>query len=130
MVVRWGLWMQRKSVLIVDDEVALARVFSRGLASQFDVRVATTGREALRLLRLERFDAVVCDLQLGDINGRDLFRTISRERPELGERFVFISGGSVDAADLQFLATVPSIAKPCSSRELLAMLSERLCGHS
>ena len=109
-------------VLIIDDEVALLRVLRRALSSRYLVEVAETGRAALELLRSSDFDAIVCDLHLEDMHGMAIFETASRERPELRNRFVFSSGGSVNGNDLAFLGTVTSIAKPCTAEAVAAMI--------
>jgi two-component system, OmpR family, KDP operon response regulator KdpE len=57
-------------VLCVDDEPALLRALATNLrARQFDVDLAATGEEALRLAAVHRPDVVVLDLGLPGISG-------------------------------------------------------------
>ena len=62
--------MPRPRVLVVDDEEAIrdALAFSLGAAG-FEVRSAATGGAGLELALAERFDAVLLDLLLPDIQG-------------------------------------------------------------
>ena len=72
-----------KSVLVVDDEVAmcdLVRDFLGGAG--FDVDVAHDGRQALRKFRKLDYDVVLTDLRMPDMDGMALLQTIKEERPD------------------------------------------------
>jgi two-component system, OmpR family, response regulator PrrA len=57
-------------VLMVDDDPDVRTSVARGLRhSGFDVRVAATGKEALRLLSTEEHDALVLDVQMPELDG-------------------------------------------------------------
>ena len=59
-----------RTVLMVDDDPDVRTSVARGLRhSGFDVRVAATGREALRLLSSESHDALVLDVQMPELDG-------------------------------------------------------------
>lgn len=93
-------------VLIVDDEpgirVALRRWFER---QQWAIAEAGDGSHALTLLRTaddagpDRFDLVVCDLNLPNLGGEELIRILRAERPHLVPRIVLTTGASVACAD-------------------------------
>jgi CheY-like chemotaxis protein len=93
-------------VLIVDDEpgirFALRRWFER---QQWVIAEAGDGNEALVLLREvddagpDRFDLVVCDLNLPSLGGEALVRILRQERPALVNRVVLTTGNSVSHAD-------------------------------
>ena len=116
--------MGKLRVLIVEDEVALLCVLRRGLSRRYDVETAETGGAALALIRGVEFDAIVCDLHLGDMEGSALLETVTRERPELRARFLFCSGGSTCGTELAFLESVPTIAKPCTPDDVAAMVEQ------
>jgi CheY-like chemotaxis protein len=92
--------------LIVDDEpgirVALRRWFER---QQWAIAEAGDGSHALTLLRAtddagpDRFDLVVCDLNLPNLGGEELIRILRAERPHLVPRIVLTTGESVACAD-------------------------------
>ena len=69
-------------VLLVDDSSAMRSFVSATLESMDDwaVTVATSGFDALRMLPRERFDLIITDINMPDINGLELIRFI-RESP-------------------------------------------------
>lgn len=81
-------------LLLADDEPVLLMVIGDFLAgSGFSVTRVESGHAAVVLLHHEDFDAIVCDWQMDDGNGADLYRWISEQKPELAERIVFLSDG-------------------------------------
>jgi two-component system response regulator BaeR len=67
-------------VLVVEDEPELAQIVKAFLgAGGFDVAVAHSGREALERCREEEPALLLVDLELPDVDGPELLRTI-RER--------------------------------------------------
>jgi DNA-binding response OmpR family regulator len=57
-------------ILVVDDDTELVAVIARGLTSEgFDVMTSFDGSEALSVMEVEHFDAVVLDLMLPSVNG-------------------------------------------------------------
>lgn len=74
----------KASVLIVDDEEAVAAVLARGLAhAGYETAVAYSGEEALLRLAERSFDVLLTDIHMPRMRGDDLQR-IARERyPDL-----------------------------------------------
>ncbi len=65
------------AVLVVDDDVALARALGINLrAHGYDVTLAHTGRQALDAVAHKRPDVVVLDLGLPDLDGIDVLHGI------------------------------------------------------
>ncbi|HEY8432257.1 MAG TPA: response regulator [Sandaracinaceae bacterium] len=76
-------------LLLVEDDHDSATIFGNLLAyGGHDVRVATTGREALELAASEPPEVVVCDIALPDMSGWELARTL---RARLGDGVVLIA---------------------------------------
>ena len=69
----------KPSILVVDDERTMRDFLKSSLAGRYRVRTATNGAEALALLREERFDLVLSDIQMPGGGGMELLRDI-RER--------------------------------------------------
>lgn len=66
-----------KSLLIVDDDVLVAKVYSTKFTQVgFNVLVAPNGALALKLLKESLPDAVLLDLQLPDMPGADVLKKI------------------------------------------------------
>jgi CheY-like chemotaxis protein len=67
------------TVLVVDDRPDSRYSMARPLAAAgFDVRETATGREALRLARLQ-VDAIVLDLVLPDMDGYEVLRRLKTD---------------------------------------------------
>ncbi|MBO0733030.1 MAG: response regulator transcription factor [Methylocapsa sp.] len=67
--------MSKGRVLVVDDEPQIQRFLRPALsACGFEVLAAGTGREALRLIASAAPDAVVLDLGLPDMDGKEVLR--------------------------------------------------------
>jgi two-component system KDP operon response regulator KdpE len=64
-------------VLVIDDEPAIRRLLKTSLAAEgYEVVDAATGGEGLAAFGRTRFDLVLLDLGLPDIEGRDVIRRI------------------------------------------------------
>jgi DNA-binding response OmpR family regulator len=112
--------MSGRSILVVEDEEAIAEAVRVRLASEgFEVRVAGDGPEALRLAGEERPDLVVLDLMLPGMDGLEVCRELQRESwvPVLmltarADEADKVAGLAVGADDY--------MTKPFSLRELTA----------
>ncbi len=112
-------------VLVVDDEPELADLMRAMLESVgLEVATAESGAVALELLREARFDAVVSDLRMPDMDGPALWQAVCAHDAALSRRMLFVSGDTLSGASQQWLHAqgLPSLDKPFSSDELLAAL--------
>ncbi len=120
---------RRVRVLIVDDEPRLAQSMRLLLEPVHEVVTATCGKDALALVSSgQRFDVVVCDLQMPGTTGMDLYEKLSEQAPELARRLVFMSGGAYTEAAIDFVRTVPNLVleKPVPPELLLATIDAAL----
>jgi signal transduction histidine kinase len=123
--------IQRRRVLAIDDEALLLKAFQRMLASHHDIETKLGAREALRCFGQDRqFDVVLCDLQMPDMSGVELYASVKQQWPELAERFIFITGGAFSAEARRFLEdpNIACINKPFQLRELLELIEVRTGG--
>ncbi|QSQ21223.1 PAS domain S-box protein [Pyxidicoccus parkwayensis] len=99
----------RGRVLVVDDEPAVGRVLQR-ILREHQVEVANSGRQALELLEQgPEPDAVLCDVMMPDLTGRDVYEAVRREHAGLECRFIFVSGGAFTTGAREFLASIPNL---------------------
>jgi len=114
----------RRRVLVVDDEPKVASVLRLLLAEEHDVEVATSKEACARILGGDRFDVVLCDLMMPDMNGMDLHAALAKNVPDQASRMVFMSGGAFTPDAKAFLAKTgnPTIEKPFRLEELRAVL--------
>ncbi len=67
----------RGKALVVDDNVALARVTQFALTrAGFDARIAANGRKAFECAQAETFDIIISDQQMPEMTGLELCRRL------------------------------------------------------
>lgn len=78
---------KHKRVLVVDDEAPVRRVLELKLKNGgYDVLLADNGEDALKIIESEKPDAVVTDINMPRMNGKELcvkINDLKRERPFL-----------------------------------------------
>jgi OmpR family response regulator RpaB len=78
---------RNKMILIVDDEAPIRRVIEMKLKNGgYDVLLATNGEEALRIIKNEKPDAVITDINMPRMDGKALCEQsdpLKQERPFL-----------------------------------------------
>jgi two-component system response regulator RegX3 len=110
----------RKTVLVVEDEAAIAEVAEMYLEQAgFRVRWAPTGADALKQLDDPSIDIVLLDLMLPDADGVDLFRTF-RARRQVPVIMVTARDAEADRVLGLELGADDYVTKPYSPRELVA----------
>jgi PAS domain S-box-containing protein len=119
----------RARILIVDDEPAIADSLSSLLATDHDVEILTSSKDALTsLLGGATYDLVLCDLMMPQMTGMDLHDRLARARPGEEAKIVFMTGGAFTDPAHGFLARVPNryVEKPFIIGELEAILEDVL----
>ena len=114
----------RARVLLIDDEAMLLRTLQEAVDEEHDVVIALGGRAAIDLLEIDqRFDLVVCDLQMPNVDGVAVHEAIALAAPGLADRFVVMTGGVVTPRAANFLlrAKPRALKKPIALDELLAL---------
>lgn len=118
--------VNRKKILVIDDEPYLLKSLLNTLKGSYQVVTALGGRIASELLKEHtgEFDAVVCDLQMPEMNGADLYSHVAKHYPWLEKRMIFITGGSYTAKLNEFLTGIhhPVLEKPFTHEELFQSL--------
>ncbi|HEX9459312.1 MAG TPA: response regulator transcription factor [Thermoanaerobaculia bacterium] len=110
-------------VLVVEDEVDVARFIRKGLVEQsYAVDVAPDGERALYMARLNAYDAAILDLLIPAPDGLDVCRTLRADGSTMPILFL-TARGNVDAKIAGLDAGGDDyLAKPFEFEELLARL--------
>src|SRR5450432_4312273 len=67
-------------ILVIDDQPAVARAIARMLRG-YDTSTETDPRRAVRRVADgERFDLVLCDLEMPEMSGREVYDSFLREK--------------------------------------------------
>jgi CheY-like chemotaxis protein/two-component sensor histidine kinase len=108
-----------RGVLIVDDEPLVARSLSRVMNGS-EVSIVATAAAALEACSARDFELIICDVMMPEIDGIAFYEALSKSRPHLCQRVVFMSGGAFTERAKRFLTSVPnaSLAKPFTYRQL------------
>ena len=114
-------------ILVVEDDPTVQKALRRLFESEgFVVEVQSDGRSALESFQASAPSAIVLDLRLPKISGRDLCKDIKAQSPTLP--IVVLSAAS-DVADKVLLLELGAddyVTKPFSPRELLARVRAAL----
>lgn len=84
----------KPSVLVVDDSVMMRRAMARVLRRDFEVTLAEDGEEALGLILGGSFDAVLTDVDMPRMTGKEMYAVLLERDPEKAKRVVFMTGDS------------------------------------
>jgi len=126
------------SVLVVDDEVALASAIADALRDAgYVVDRAGDGVEALAKLQERAFDLVVCDLKMPRLDGKAFHRALAKERTRRDQglptrgctpKIIFVTGDVAGTDAETFLQESGSrwLAKPFRLGDLLRAVREAL----
>ena len=118
------------NVLVVDDEesirAALKRFFSRRGWIVLEAADGESARALLDPASGHAFELVICDLSMPRVSGRDLYRWLSRHRPEALRRLVFSSGDVISGESSTFLVETgrPVLPKPFDLSELSRIVED------
>lgn len=126
----WSAVSGRRA-LVADDEVPLRKLLQRLLTRRgFAVDVAQDGRQAANLIEQNRYDIVVCDVQMPKMGGIALYESVQRRQPGLAANFVMVSGDILNGELEVFIkrARVPLLAKPFGAKALDDALEQLMTG--
>ncbi len=69
--------MDKKKILVVDDEENIRILFKLGLEEEgYEVNTASSGEEALEILKKEAFDLVTLDIKMPGMSGLETLQEI------------------------------------------------------
>jgi two-component system NtrC family sensor kinase len=92
------------SVLLVEDESALASALIEGLtAAGLEAEHANDGEAALARVRQKKYDVVICELRMPQVDGMKLYRAMTAAAPALVRRVIFVTGDVAGAETERFL---------------------------
>ena len=115
-------------VLVVDDEREIRDFLFKALTrlTGFHVELAETGEEALKKIGQEKFDLVLTDMKMPNMDGLQLVTEIAKSKPEI--LTVLMTGhGTIDSA-LEAMKKGASdyLTKPLNLEEMIVRLQKVL----
>jgi diguanylate cyclase (GGDEF)-like protein len=106
--------MSEGSILIVDDTAANIRVLADILADEFEIRVATSGEDALRFVEQEPTDLILLDVMMPNMDGYEVCKRL-KENPQTSKiPVIFVTALNSAEAEVKGLqaGAVDFISKP------------------
>lgn len=109
-------------VLVIEDEIKdRALIVDTLKKAGYAVETAANGKEALRLGHQRRFDALILDLLLPDMNGLDVLKSLQQEGPNKDIPTIITTVVSEKSVSVGFRIH-DFLIKPVESNELLSSL--------
>lgn len=118
-----------RRALVADDEAALRSLLHRLLTRRgFAVDVAEDGLQASGMIEVNRYDVILCDVQMPRMTGTQLYESLRRRQPHLASAFVLISGDTLNRPLQAFAETahIPLLSKPFGAKNLDLVLEQVL----
>ncbi|MEP2945334.1 MAG: response regulator transcription factor [Lentilitoribacter sp.] len=111
-----------QSILLIEDDNRLAEMVSDYLQSNgYDVKIAPNGADGIQLEDEEKFDVIILDLMLPDMDGLDICRVI-KARSDVPIIMLTAKGDPMDRVVGLELGADDYMGKPFEPRELLARI--------
>ena len=117
-------------ILVIDDDAYIQSIIKKRLLRRgYEVSVATNGKRALKRLRTKQYDAILVDLLLPDIPGRDIIEIIKKEELMPLKRVLVLTGvhNVQNATAYMQFGVFAYIGKPFDFDNLFSLL-DRCCG--
>ena len=120
-----------RTILIVDDDEALRHSLAEQLHlhEEFDVEEAGTGSEAMNIVKDDRFDLLLLDVGLPDMDGRELCRLMRRSGHKMPIIMLTAADGEADTILGLESGANDYVTKPFRLGVLLARVRAQLRQH-
>jgi CheY-like chemotaxis protein/HPt (histidine-containing phosphotransfer) domain-containing protein len=123
--------IRNKRILLADDTYCTRRITQQRLLNDgHDVVLATSGAEALKLLKSEDFDAVFLDFSLGDMKGTEVFQYYQFDRLDTAPTFFLTADTSDESRALMKKVGASGILYKPSNNTQLRQAIAKVCEDS
>ncbi|RYF92403.1 MAG: response regulator, partial [Chitinophagaceae bacterium] len=117
----------RKKILIIDDDLDLCTLLGRFLSKNgYDIDMAHSGAKGIAKFMEQKFDMVICDYRLGDMEGIKVLTSLRKENPAI--KILMITGYSdiKTAVEVIKLGAFDYIVKPLIPDEVLSVVNKAI----
>jgi len=115
------------NILVMEDDLNVAKGLEMVLTEEgYGVNLAGTGALAMKAFQEKKFDLLVADLRLPDINGMEIIKKIREQKPET-EVIVITGYGTTDTAvEAMKIGVHDFLPKPFTEDQIKAAINEAL----
>ena len=111
------------SILIIDDDTAILRTFSRVFQRKgYLVTAVERGKEAIEKISCNRYDVALIDLCLPDMEGTELFPLIDNMSPNTVK--IMLTGKTLFQSSIEGADAL--LGKPITPDKLLSIIDSKL----
>jgi len=115
----------RARILLVDDDPMIVQLITDMLSLEgYDVETAPNGIAALEKAEGRRYDLILTDLHMPELDGAGLYRELTRRQAHLPQKIIFLTGtaGESEAHRVVQETGLPLLRKPFNVPELLELV--------
>ena len=100
-----------KRVLIVEDNLSVARMLEALAMDQVEVIIARDGQEGISCIQQRHFDLIISEIDLPKMNGVEMYKQALEKNPNIGSRFIFFTG-TENPEHLDFVRSTNTLMLP------------------
>lgn len=114
-------------ILVVEDEESISEMLALNFELEgYDVTVCDNGKQALEVFRNKRFDLLILDVMLPELDGFSVCQTIRLEDQHVPILMLTAKNSSTDRVDGLKIGADDYLAKPFNLEELLLRVTKLL----
>lgn len=117
--------MAKARVLLVDDEIEFTDVLSERMESRgLDVDTVHNGKEALNKVQGERYDAIILDLLMPEMDGIETLKALRDKNPDL--QIILLTGHATLEKGIEAvkLGALDFLEKPADIQKIMEKVKE------
>jgi two-component system response regulator HydG len=117
------------TILVVEDDADFAKALTTLLGRDgHTVETADNGRVALGQVHERRYDLILCDLRLPELDGQDVYHLLKVEAPGMHQRVIFLTGDTLNPLSIEFLEqhNLLWLPKPCTAAQVRDVIQQAL----
>mgnify|MGYP000057752765 CR=1 FL=1 len=117
-------------ILVMEDDLNVAKGLEMVLSEEgYSVNLAGTGELAMEAFRQKRFDLLVADLRLPDIDGMEVIKEVKEAKPETEVIVITGYGTTATAVEAMKLGVHDFLPKPFTEDQIKSAIDEALREH-
>ena len=118
---------QSASILVVDDELSMCEFLDVLLTKEgYTVACADRGKKAIKHVKEQSWDLVLCDIRLGDITGLEVLREVKKHNPDTVVIIISAYSSTENAVEAMNEGAYDFVPKPFDNRELIQTIKKAL----
>ncbi|MBJ6800417.1 hybrid sensor histidine kinase/response regulator [Geomonas propionica] len=120
--------MKRQTVMIVDDTPANIEILSESLGDDYELFFATSGLDALELIRADKPDLILLDIMMPGMDGFDLCRILKGDPSTRDIPVIFVTAMIEEEQEIKGLelGAIDYLTKPISPHIVRARVKNHL----